>query len=124
MKISVNKILYHYYGRVHSNYKSNEFQISFFPQFMLDFDFDFSLRRSFGTLSLLNINLFGLFSTRIYHSKCEDHAGFYFNVNILGLDIDYNYKDVRHYDYDNEKWEECDIESINKEYDRRHNKNE
>lgn len=118
MKISVNKILYHFYGKVHSNYKYNEFQVSFLPQFMLDFDFSFSLRRSFGTLNLLDVCVFGFFVIHIYHSKNDDHAGFYFNLNILGLDIDYSYKDVRHYDHDNDTWEECDIESINNEYDK------
>lgn len=116
MKISVNKILYHFYGRVQPNYKYNEFQVSFMPSFSFDFDCSFSFKRAFGTLNLLNICLFGFFTLRAYHSIEEDHAGFYFNINIFGLDIDYNYKDVRHYDHDNDKWEECDIEEINSNY--------
>ena len=34
-------------------------------------------------------------------SKC-DHEGFYTNLKFLGMDIDINYYDVRHWDYDNE----------------------
>jgi hypothetical protein len=89
------------------------------PQFVLDFDLSFSFRRSFGTLSLLYICVFGLFTIRISHSVDEDHAGFRFNTNILGLDIDFSNIDVRHYDYDNEKWEDCNIEEINAAYDNR-----
>lgn len=116
MKISVNKILYHWYSKVNPDYKYHEFQVSFMPEFFMDIDFCLSLRRSFGTLNLINILILGLFSIRIYHTKDDDHAGFYFSINILGLDIEYSYKDVRHYDYNNDKWEECDIEAINKKY--------
>jgi hypothetical protein len=118
MKLSVNKILYHWYGKVQPNYKYHAFQVSWMPDFRPEIELDLSLRRSFGNITPVNIRVLGLLSLRIYHTRDEDHAGLYFNLNLLGLDIDYNYIDVRHYDHDNEKWEECNIEEINKHYKR------
>lgn len=116
MKLSVNKILYHWYGKVNLNYKYHEFQLSWMPSFTPEIELNFSLRRTFGNITPVSIRLFGLFSLSSWHTREEDHAGFYFNVNILGLDIDYSYKDVRHYDFDKEEWEDCDIEEINRNY--------
>ena len=100
------KILYYFNGKVQKNFKYNELQISIIPQFILKFNCEFNLQRIFGSITFLNIFLFGFFKIEIYHTKYEDHAGLYFSLNILGLDIDYSYKDVRHYDYENNKWED------------------
>ena len=116
MKLSVNKILYHWYSKVNPDYKYHQFQASLMPDFRPEIELDFSLRRAFGNITPVSICFLGLVSLQIRHTREEDHAGLYFNFNFLGLDIDYNYIDVRHYDHDEEKWEECNIEEINREY--------
>lgn len=105
MKISVNKILYHWYSKPINN-KSKEIQLSLFFGFYPCFDFNFDFLQQFGNIFLFNIDIFGLFRFNIYKNKEQDHAGFGININILGLDFDFNNKDIRHWDYDNDKWEE------------------
>jgi len=80
------------------------------PNYFLNFDFQLSLQRCFGNLSLLNVYILGIFSIDIAHTREQDHAGFSFSLNILGFDFDYSYKDVRHYDHDNERFEEYNNE--------------
>ncbi len=44
------------------------------------------------------------------HIKGNDHAGPAFGINILGLQIDFGIYDCRHWDYDNNCWEEYEEE--------------
>lgn len=44
------------------------------------------------------------------HFKGRDHAGPIIGINILGLEIDFGIYDNRHWDYDNNCWEEYDEE--------------
>ena len=113
MKISVVKILYHWYGKVHKNYKNWEIQLSWFfkPYPELLFVLNFYKRTRSFLFSLL-----GLIKIHLQKINDADHAGYYFSLNIFGLDFDVCYKDVRHYDHDAEKFEECDIEEINRHY--------
>ena len=51
------------------------------------------------------ISLFGLFHLIIRKDKETDHAGFWFNISILGLDFTYRKYDIRHWDWENDTWE-------------------
>lgn len=106
MKISVNKILYHWYTKIPKNFKSKSFQISFMWNTGWDILMDINFDQSFGNIFIIRFYLLGLFDLNIYKNKECDHAGSSFNLNILGLDLEYENKDVRHYDYDNDKWED------------------
>lgn len=67
-------------------------QINFGINFLGGFWFDFTF-----------LDLFNLEVQRTYN---QDHAGWRVEIKILGLDIYYTYHDIRHWDYDNDKWEE------------------
>ena len=54
------------------------------------------------------INIFNLLELNINKNKKSDHAGFRFNMNILGLNFDYTYYDIRHWNYDEDDWEKYD----------------
>jgi len=53
-----------------------------------------------------NIDIFSLFKLDINKDKEVDHAGFSFEINILGLEFMYRKYDVRHWDDNNECWYE------------------
>jgi len=103
MKLSVNKILYHWTTNIPKRFKVTEIQLSLLFKLIpvINFNIDMSIR-----YPILDINFLGLISLNIYKSTEEDHAGFYINLNLFGLDIDLNYHDVRHWDYDKDNWEE------------------
>ena len=51
-------------------------------------------------------NFFDLFIT-LNGSGC-DHAGFRFNLEIIGLSLNFKVYDSRHWDYENNCWENYD----------------
>ncbi len=112
MKISVNKILFYWYTKIPKNFKSKSFQISLLWEPMLQLLVDFDYSDGFGDLWNIRVNIFGLFNLTTYYNKECDHAGLNITLNILGLDLEYRNTDIRHWDYDNKKWEELD-DSIN-----------
>lgn len=51
--------------------------------------------------------IFGdLFHISFFWSKERDHAGLNFDISAFGLSIHFNIYDIRHWDYDNNKWKE------------------
>ena len=46
------------------------------------------------------------FDLEISWNKKQDHAGFNFMLNILKFSFEFNIVDTRHWDYDNDCWEE------------------
>ena len=53
----------------------------------------------------INISIFGLLDFHISYNNKGDHAGFRFNIDILGLYFEFNICDIRHWDFDQECWE-------------------
>lgn len=106
------KILYHWYSKLKNN-KSWEFQLSWAPNISSNFEISFET----AYYPLLVINLFELFKFEVSNSKEEDHAGFRMNIRILGIDIDLNHTDCRHWNYEEDRWEtQEDIDQQNEEY--------
>lgn len=54
-------------------------------------------------------NDFDIIKLHIYNTRKQDHAGFNFNLTILGLTINFSILDVRHWDIKNNNWYEYDI---------------
>lgn len=100
----INKQIFYAFSKVNSKFKYHEFQISFIPLFELNILLKISFKRYLGNLNLLNCDLFAILSIYIIHTTKEDHAGLYLSLNILGIDFEYSFKDVRHYDYTNDKF--------------------
>lgn len=124
MKISVNKILYHWYSKVYPNFKSKSLQISLSQNFNFNLDININPVKSFSNVYYYNLNLFGLLTISLTKTSEEDHAGVMFTLNLFGFDIDYTNTDVRHWDYENDCWEyyENEIQEMNDNYYKTHKK--
>ena len=82
-------------------------QISWFKMYLFYniIDFNFKL---FDNHNYFNVNffLFGdFFQFQLMLNKKSDHAGFLFNICILGLSIHANIYDIRHWNDEENKWE-------------------
>lgn len=54
----------------------------------------------------IQLGLFGdIFNLTTYWSRKSDHAGWTFDLTILGLSLHLNIYDIRHWDYDKDSWE-------------------
>lgn len=85
------------------NNKSWELQIEWCrPSIRNEFFLSFKISQYFGIL----IDVFSIFEFSIKRTTEEDHAGITFMFQILGFFIYYTYHDIRHWDYENGKWEE------------------
>ncbi len=98
--------LYCYVRNDSKTIKTTEFEIIFrfniIPR--LEFWLDFS--RLWNNIFDININLLDLISFKMSLNEKQDHAGFRTELNILGFGFLYSKHDMRHWDYDNDKWEE------------------
>lgn len=95
-------ILVHKNGKSKKINKAWEFNIYWAPA--LDKELRFEL--DFWGNILFSINIFGLIRLGISRTYDQDHAGFNATFKLLGLEVEYTYYDTRHWDYDNNKWEE------------------
>ena len=96
MKLSVNKILHHWTSKKpNKKFKVWEFQASltFNPFWFLSFTLD---------PEYIDIDICGLIAFNLRKDSECDHEGIYFNLKLFGLDLDLNYYDVRHWDYEND----------------------
>ena len=98
------KILHYWKSQLYKNYKFQEFQISWMPGFDRSLEFGISLQRIYGNLQLIKLFLLDQINFSITHTTKEDHAGLRMELHLFGLNIQYLYIDVRHYDYENDKW--------------------
>jgi len=112
----VDKTLYHWYSEVYKNYKSKSVQISLDFNFYKSIAIDIDFIRKYDNIGMVSIDFLGLFIFHLYKDENCDHAGLTFQLNILGLDFEYNNRDVRHWDDDFRNFEYCDIEELNKKY--------
>lgn len=106
MKISINKLLFHWYTKVPVNNKSKSVQLSLMWQPMSEIGLTIDWSQGFGNIFLLNFDLFGVIRIVFHKDKECDHAGSRFQLHFFGLDFEYENKDIRHWDYDNDCWEE------------------
>jgi len=58
-------------------------------------------------ISIIHTILGDLFTVDIEWTKEQDHAGFYFNLRLMGLFISFTISDTRHWDDDEDCWEKC-----------------
>lgn len=105
MKLSVNTILFHWYTKKPKNFKSKSVQLSLAWEPLPLFNFWIDFLHQFGNVYNFCFNLCGILKLVIEKDEECDHAGFRFNLNIFGLDFEYDNKDIRHWDYDNDTWE-------------------
>lgn len=99
--MTVIKTLFYRHGKGKGN-KAWELQIMWDLCFSLVLEFSLS----FKEYPSFNINLFDFIEILVYKDKERDHAGFYLTIKFLGIWLDYSYYDIRHWDYDNDRWEE------------------
>jgi len=102
MKIWTNVKTFYAYSSKPLNNKVKEFQIMlyFCPQLILEFYVNIKEG------DLISIDLFNLIKLDILNTKEIDHAGFSICLMLFGLEIAFSKYDTRHWDYDNNKWEE------------------
>ncbi len=114
MKISINRLLWHWYTPKPKNNKSFEIQLSvLLPKTM---DLELQIGYCYGS-PLLYINFLDLFRLSLQWRRKQDHAGIEFNTNLLGVDLDLNYTDIRHWNYDADRFEtQEEIDQENFEY--------
>jgi hypothetical protein len=106
MELIKFKILYYWNSKkIPVNNKTQEAQVNLHLYFNPSFEFKFDLAQDDTNIFNFYIDLFGLFFFQICKNKKTDHAGFFFNIKILGLEFDYNKHDTRHWDWENDTWE-------------------
>lgn len=98
-------IILYYWTSKPINNKAKEVQINLYLNIYPTIKFLIDLDQYDTNIFDLNIELFGLFSFQICKTKKTDHAGFWFNMSILGLDFTYRTYDTRHWNYENDTWE-------------------
>jgi hypothetical protein len=84
--------------------KAKELEIYFSFLITSIFNFDFEILREYGPYYNIYINVFNIFTFNIQQTREQDHAGFYFSINLIGLNLDYSHYDIRHWDEDNDKF--------------------
>lgn len=104
MRICNGKTLYYWRSKL-KNFKSHSLQIMYNFRIWPEIEFRSDLSGSFGCFCFIHINLFKLFEVHIWSEKECDHAGWQFNLLILGLEFEYTHQDCRHWDYDSNDWE-------------------
>lgn len=95
--------IFHRWAKEPKNNKSWEIQIE---TLKLDknCDLEFTIGWNWGSPRIY-IELLSLFKFHFEWNRKSDHAGIRFYLFILGLDIDYSYHDIRHWNYDEDRWE-------------------
>lgn len=53
---------------------------------------------------------FDIFRFNVNWSVRGDHAGFGFEVTLFMFAFDFDIRDHRHWDYENDRWEKCDCD--------------
>ena len=104
MELIKFKILYCWISKPINN-KAKEVQTNLYLYLIPAIDFKIDLHRYDTNIYNFIIDLFGLFKFQICKTKEIDHAGFWFNISILGLDFTYRKYDTRHWDWENDTWE-------------------
>lgn len=117
------KILYYWYQKEPVNHKYWNFQLSWAFSLSQSLTFVFDSGKEW----IFEFNFFNLFKIHTYRTVESDHAGFRLNIRLLILDVDLNHIDIRHWNYDEDRWEtQEDIDAQNLEYNNslNNNKNE
>ena len=96
------------------NNKSWEIQVEWVkPSIASVLNFDLKL----GLYWSLYINIARLFELVFSRTKEQDHAGITFHLDILGFFIYYTYHDIRHWNYEEDRWEtQEEIDQQNEDY--------
>ena len=71
-------------------------------------DFSLDILNESNIFNLYFVLLGNIFKFHIFWTRKTDHAGFGFDVDILGLSFDSQVYDCRHWDDENDKYEEYD----------------
>ena len=104
MELIKFKILYSWISKPIDN-KAKEAQVNLHLYLEPKIDFKIDLAQDDTNIFNFYINLFGLFFFQICKDKKTDHAGFWFNMKILGIEFYYRIYDIRHWDWENDTWE-------------------
>ncbi len=92
----------------YKNWKSGLNKVSEIQIFYL---FNINLILQFNVeLTSFDINLFRVIRIELCKNAECDHAGLYFELNLFGLEILYSRYDTRHWDHENNKFEEIGSE--------------
>ena len=104
MELIKFKILYWWSSKPKNN-KAKELQLNLYLWFKPTIDFKIDLSQYDTNIFKFDLDLFGVLKLWVSKNKKTDHAGFRFNLNLLGLDFDYSYYDTRNWNYYNNSWE-------------------
>ena len=104
MELIKFKILYIWVSKPINN-KAKEVQLNWYLDLLPKVNFEIDLNKFDSNVYNFVIGLFNLFYFQICKTEKTDHAGFWFNISILGLDFTYRKYDTRHWNYDNDTWE-------------------
>lgn len=101
------KTLLYRHGKCKKEHKHWEFQIYTALNFWWNLEFTLQHANStFTKQTMFYIDVLKLLTLNISNSRNQDHAGFRIELNVLGMNFDYSYYDERHWDDENNKWEE------------------
>lgn len=67
--------------------------------------FNVDWNRGYGHISTFNLTILGVIRIIFYKNEFEDHAGSTLQIHLFGVDFEYENRDIRHWDYDNDCWE-------------------
>lgn len=106
MQIIKFKNLYAIFGKL-TQLKNWEFQIFYNLGINLSTDFSFQILQKYSNnYYCIHINIFNLITFYNGWTKEQDHAGFGIELGILGLNIQYNIYDIRHWNDEINNYEE------------------
>lgn len=104
MELIKFEILYSWCSKPINN-KAKEIQIDSYLCLVPEINFEINLNQQDTNIFNFIINLFNLFNLQICKTKKTDHAGFWFELSIFGLNFTYRKYDTRHWDWENDTWE-------------------
>lgn len=100
------KILFFNHWQLPMENKFSEFQINLSDIFLKQLEIRPAYSNFEDIIFMSTINLFGIFSWDFEITRYRDHAGMKLSFNILFLHFDFSIYDCRHWDYENNCWEE------------------
>lgn len=88
---------------VNDKVKEAQLYLCLYPKPSLEFKIDISQYDT--NIFTFYVDILGLFELNIFKNKKQDHAGFWFEIGIFGLNFTYRKYDIKHWDHDNDCWE-------------------
>lgn len=87
-----------------NKFREIQLNLDFSPSPEIDCRIDFT--KAYGNVFTIVFDFFNLLKFSCWKDKENDHAGLNIHVQLICFHFMYSILDTRHWDYDNNKWEE------------------